>query len=382
METERKPKAELTNLTVKEGSVVDNGDNPEAKVLMIKGSPSIMQRVKDAWSRVRGGVQKSGDEYQEQPRTTAQIIAEDDFRSKFYGLKMAFMRSIHSIMSGAPAEDMGAMLAKSVEEFASAATEMAGKANFTKAEELNTILAELAACTKETDLAKVAGAVEKLEHFEVPDTNTNKGDGKPVEPTTNKETGTMEKKTITLEEAVKGISDPGARALIEAQLKEVETNKAAAQQTNNLLSDLAKRVDAFEKRATDAEAKVQKLEQEKQEGEFLAKAKAFRIPGQTTAEVANTLQAAYAISKEAGEGIEKSFSAMHVAASKSSAIFTAFGKATHDNGEAPTAGQGIEARAAELMKADPKLSKAKAFVKAMDENPGRAHAAINQKAAE
>jgi hypothetical protein len=376
---------ELVNLEVDEGSPVDKGDNPGAKIVLVKNAPGgdgVFARLKGVWDRF---VRKDyGSEMEASlPRTTSQIMAANQFMQDFCTLKMAFIQSIRSIMESAPAESMGPLLKKSVEEFSAGAADLAKAAGITKSAELDAILKDMqdtAAVAEKRD--SFASAVEKLGAYGEPHNSPvpDQGGG-----TTDKEQG-MEKAAITFEAALKGISDPAVKAAIEAELAKAKQPVAApviAAAAPTLSDEVTKRLEKAEKDAAEAKAQVAKLEAERLDGEFLAKAKSFQVPGMDHASVAKTLKDAYGVSADAGKSMEQAYAALTAQVKQSNAIFKSIGRA----GIPPNGGSDasphlqLVAKAAEIQKVDPKMTKEQAYRTAAQQNPGLYRAAINNEPA-
>jgi len=101
------PKAtrRLTELSLSRIDLVDDGDNPRAKVLLYKSRPAAQT------------VLKYDGEGMVLPKTTDEIIAERQTWELWRTAKYAFTDSLGSILAGAPSEERLALLQKSVKEF-------------------------------------------------------------------------------------------------------------------------------------------------------------------------------------------------------------------------------------------------------------------------
>lgn len=387
----KKPTVLLTELELDEKSLVDRGDNPPAKVLTWKGfgGAGVFERLKAAWARITKAdkLEKDGEMYAPVPRTTSEIMAMQEFEEQFCDLRQAFMQSIYSIMQSAPSEEMTALLAKTVQEFNAAATAMVKTSSATKSAELIGLLEKIVASVS-TDSMTFTESIEKLAAvtFETEPTQEPtvpvpaiKGDGAdPV--STNNQGENMSAKAITLEEAVKGITDPAAKAIIQAELAKAAPQKTdaekAAEAEKSLPEDIRKQMSDLRAANAASNERIAKMEAEKREAEMLTKAAKFTIAGKDSAWVAKSLSDAHAVSKEAGEGMESVFAAITAQTLANDKLTKSIGAAGEGAFADNDAHVQLTTKAKELQKADPKLSSAQAYVRAGEMFPALKNAAI------
>ena len=169
--------------------------------------------------------------------------------------------------------------------------------------------------------------------------------------------------SMTLEEVLKALPDD-QRAVVEEALQKQDSptddvNKA------DLPEPLRKRFEEMEKRAEEAE-RLAKAEREAREWEgFQKRAESLPHVGERD-KVAEILKAAYGVSKENGEALEATLKAANEQIEKGR-LFDEMGRdGNRGQSDAMTA---VNKRAEEIRKADPALTEAQAFDKALQENP-------------
>jgi hypothetical protein len=368
----KKPKLELTNLTIKEGSVVDSGDNPEAHVMLMKRDQEISDGV---WTRLKKWASsKMGGEYMAAPRTTAQILAAEAFREEFLKLRMAFVESVQSILELAVPEQIGDLMSKSVAEFSSKASEMSARLEYGKRSELGGIIVEMSDALKDRAAMKrdeFVSAIEKLEKFDFVDGHAGTGGAPSDDLTTNQEEDSHMSTTkkdapaaLTLSAALEKM-DPEARKLVEAELSAA---KPVVDETNK---KLLAAIEAMQ-------AEIAKLREEKSDEEFVTKARKISIPGAKIQEVADVLKTAYGLSKESGEKMERILLAQAAQSNLAAKVLKQYGQATGARSDsAGTAHEQLLAKADDIRKSEPKFTIHQAYAKAMRDNRALATAAID-----
>lgn len=398
---DRRPMFQLEDLTIEEGSLVDKGDNPEAHVMLFKRAEGKKEETvsdekkKTFFEKLKAWVGKT------EPRTTSEILAEDNFREEFFKARMAFMDSVHSILDGADRDQMGPLLQQSVQEFSSIARELTAqmtKAAPDAAKDLSSILDRMVAAVsiqgvndpnEVSKRAEFAGALEDLERFEVPSDVGKAEETKMPEPTSH---------TKSFEELLKGIEDEDTRkAFAAAHTAELEKAKASKPKPpfmddedkeeekdgkkksapSDLPESVQKAMEAMQKQNADLAAKVAKLEDEKAEASFVAKAR--EMAGDVAIDVnelGSILKTAHESDPATAEKLEGMVKGLIAQAAKGQALTDSIGSAGGGRG-APTGPEAeLEKKAEEIRKADPTLSESAAYVKAMDLNPELAAAAI------
>jgi len=350
----KKPKQELKNLTIKEGSVVERGDNPEAHIMIVKNQEDDRTLVRKLWDWVKG-------ESVEKYMTTSEILAEDRFVSEFSKLRNAFRDAVDMSM-WLPMDQMAVNMKKSVDEFTSEANRLMGELEGTApgtAEALKSIIDDLSAGSDTPSAQgreKFAKAFEALESFSMP-----KAPQLATEtPVAQEKEAKMAQVTKSFEEILKGLSE-GDRDTVAAAL----SDSAAA--TEKALKE------AEEARATNKtlEERLDVLEKGQERTRFVALAKEIiGDAGLSVEDTADTLEAAYGVSKEAGDKL----SVILKAASSQAAIDGLTEELGVEGGDAETVGGAsaedqISAIAKKLKEEDPSLSLVQAYNKAADANP-------------
>jgi len=406
---------ELTGLSIEEGSFVDKGDNPEAHIVLTKAYRELSdeQRAKLApatrkylesepakktWlERAKAYFTKSS--HYGEPKTTAQILAEDEFRSKFMNLRFAFTDSVHSILNMPTAQDdeinaMSVMMNQTVQEFADKASELTGeltKRDASAAGELAGILDELARSVSkggDANRGPFAQAMKDLEVFEFPAmTAPTTEDNVPAE----KKTPTLDElvakhgseddqKTLSaaIEAHAKAAAEKAVAEALKAKTmhmdeeekeKEDEKKKAMA---DALPAELRKSFDAMTALMAKQGEQIEKLQEQQTEALYLEKAKDIaKDAGLDLNETANSLRKAYEVSDAIGASIEKQLRALaeQVKLTKQIGAPGAFPV------EKNTGEEKLEQLAKEIQKAEGGTYE-EAYAKAMDRDPDAAREAV------
>ena len=170
-----------------------------------------------------------------------------------------------------------------------------------------------------------------------------------------------EQKPLTADEILKALNDLAA-----ADEQKGEDIPEPIRKSIELLGD---RLEKAEKRAEEAETETKKMRDEQRAREFLAKAAEYEhLPGVVPAEFAPILsKIAKALKNEEWEKLAEILKAADKAIEDGD-LFREIGR-----GESPDAGGSnlvkLNAKAEELRKADPTLTKEQAFTKALKQNP-------------
>lgn len=362
----KKPTHQLTDLVLHEGSLVDKGDNPEAHIRIAKAGGPFAK----LWRWVHAAIRKD-EPALPAPKTTAEVMAADQFAQDFARLKCAFIDSIYSILDVAPSSNMVALLQRSVDEFAAKAQSTLGH----MPSDVSAAIAELkGACGDMESVEKrfaFVTAVQKIDVLEptgpVPALPAAKADE--VE------------KMKTLDEVMAALS-PEDKAVVEAALQanqekpaeEKPAEKPAAEKPAEVeMAKAAPVVDVekadLAKRLEDATNELAKLKDEKVTAEFVKRATEIGLPGQDAAHVGGLLKRAYAASKQLGDDVDAALkSAATHAAAVTAPLFAKVGTPGGDSAGA-TASSKIANLADELRKQNPKLSKHQAEAKVLEQNP-------------
>lgn len=169
---------------------------------------------------------------------------------------------------------------------------------------------------------------------------------------------------------------PGDVTMAEA----TKVEAAAEAVTKADLETLQKRAEDAEKRAVDADARVAKLEESREIGEYITKAQVFKdLPGFTAADFGPVLRkVAHAVSPEEYSKLEGVLKGA-AEAIRSGALFQEIGNAGPADGSAEAQ---LAKSADELRKADPQLTVEQALAKAYRANPElRSQAEADERAA-
>lgn len=333
----------LTQLTVEEGSLVDKGDNPGAEIKLVKrddAGPFLR-----LWKWARGLVAKNDS----MPRTTGQVLAQNDFEAEFGKLKFAFMDAVYSILEAPPSEATATMLRQSVDEFAAKAKALFGGIHPQLSEitdSMHCALEDVAAVEKRVDFVRAVHALDALAYpGQVPVTTGNE----PEEVAMSK----------SVEDVLKSLPEAD-RALVQAAMApkadDVEKAAKAAQE----VAELAKRL-------TDTQAELAKMRDERMAAEFQKRAEALKVPGQDVAQLAEVLKRAHAADPTLCDTIEQVLKAAAAQAEAGGKVlFKSIGTRGTDGGNAESK---IASLASELQKANPKLSKQQAVSEVLKAHP-------------
>jgi organic radical activating enzyme len=368
MPSPRKATSRLVGLTIKEGSLVDNGDNPHAHVVFFKRAPEDEPMPQPATSTTSKGYGY------DQPRTLGQILGAQKFASAIQDLRWAFMDSVSSIMGSSDPTTIAPMMSKSVAEFGAEAEKLVAElksrsgdtTDTAKGARVTEIVAQLKAQTlTEKSIPPDGGApASVLATLALLDDVV----GKASPPATTEKSMPENTKPTALADAIKALPADVAAAIETEKKAAIDAAVAEALKAKQPeVEGVAKQLADFEKRTAAAEAEVAKLRDEKLTESMIAKARDIGIGD--VDETAQTLKSAFAISPEAGAQIEKTLRAAAEQAKHAQKVLTSTA------GSAATFTKGSpEARAEELVdalvKAKPSLTREQAFVEVAREHPG------------
>lgn len=222
---------------IDEVSLVDSPANQLARVLLFKRDEPVT---------------KNDDEADEMPLTTQQILDRNEAQEDWWELQCALSRSVQSIMDEAAPADQPALLERTLREFLSQAEQLIPKVSPSVAKRLTPIVTTLTALAKEgraisTDrLQRLKDALATLEQIIQ--------EGTPAEKEPKMAETDVEKRATAAEARVKEL---------EAQLAKGDPEA------------LAKRVEAAEQRAIQAEAVAKREQELREEREYIAKAQGY-----------------------------------------------------------------------------------------------------------
>jgi len=361
----RKAHTELTDLRMNAASVVDNGDNPEAHVLLLKGQRKGLGGFWDKMKAWAGAAaEKMG-----QPRTVSEILAAQRFDEKFRELRWALYDSVSSIMECADPAVMAATLSRTVAEFSAEAKKLVDAMGSTeKSAEFDALMASMLAgaehVAQHEKRAPFMSVLRQLEAFEFPKAAT-----------TNVTTPEAEPAQGNQEEAAMSIkSNPTAAG--SEQLEAILKRQEALEKQNAELAALVKSQGDANKAL---EEQLASAKRERAEAVFLVKAEKLGVPGFKADVIAGVLKSAYAAGKEQGEATEtviKTLTEQVLAAKLFGAPVGSSGDDEHADEDGMDAHEQLTAIAAKLRKADPKLTEEAAYVKAAEQNPHLAAEAL------
>jgi hypothetical protein len=344
----KKPEVELTNLKLNEFSTVDQGDNPEAHIVMTKrdedadkaghhdgkeptkkpghtmkpeeedkadmgvdgkkpkkGEDKGMGRKKSLWERFSDavGLTRKGPRSVKEilgnaafeagfeeahKRSTSEILQADEMRQGFFKVQMALMQSINEIMMEAEPQEMAPMLSKTVSEFGSEIDNLMseiGKRDEKSALKLTSILDRMsAAVSNEGEMP-----ADKLAAFEDALADLEKDFEFPTE--TSPEVEMTEK----IDNFLKSVTADELEVLRTKLAPADETNKAADEVKTeddvlkSLPPEVAKMITDAQADAAKAKDKADSLEKAAQEAEDIEKARELGVAGADVKDVAKMI---------------------------------------------------------------------------------------------
>lgn len=306
---------------------MDKGANPQAHVVLFKRDekkPGLIQRVKSLFGKAQ---------------TFSEVREAQEARCEWWELVDAFSASVKSIISENP-DNATELMMQSATEFVEAVKPLIPQLEGTDVHlRANGTLTAVEAAIEKGDIAKIADAIQE------PD------EGKEVE------------KHMTLEEILKGLPEE-QRKVIQDELDKLTEKEDPIEQKIDLPEDVRKRIEEAEKRNTELEKRLNEQIEKAEIAEFVKKAETFtNLPNMKPDEFGPVLRN---LSKV--EGYDK-LETVLVAANKAlgeSELFKAKGE---DGGIENGALAKLQAKADELRKSDPKLTREQAFAKAVEDNP-------------
>ena len=340
MAVKRAPKQRITDVKIIEGSLVEEGDNPEAHIAMFKSTDDEDEGVDENTTTKAEMITMPTP-----VKTTSQILAERRFNEEFREVRWAFEDAVSGIMYQAPTAMIGALLEKATSEFQAELDMLLAnvvKVSPSIGESVKATLATMQEATKQEPKVAHKAIVDALETIGA------------IGADKKKETAKMEPKTLA---ELMAVLPAGHQEIVKAALEaagKTVSDEIAAKAAND-----AKEVEALKSR-------LAKLEDERLDAEF--KAKAESIPGVDVEKTKLILKSAFGRSKEEGEALEQTLRALGEQA-KRGVSMKSIGS---DTGVESTSGDNAEEKlksiAAELRKADPNLTEAQAFHKAFKSN--------------
>ena len=424
----KKPEVELTNLKLNEFSTVDQGDNPEAHIVMTKRDEDAdkagkkpeaktghtmkpeeedkadmgvdgkkpkkeedkgMGRKKSLWERFSDavGLTRKGPRtvseilgnaafeagFEEaHKRSTSEILQADEMRQGFFKVQMALMQSINEIMMEAEPQEMAPMLSKTVSEFGSEIDNLMseiGKRDEKSALKLTSILDRMsAAVSNEGEMP-----ADKLAEFEDALADLEKDFEFPHE--TSPEVEMTEK----IDNFLKSVTAEELELLREKVTPAADTTKTADEGTSeddimkSLPPEVAKMVTDAQATAAKALADAEALKAAAQEAEDIEKVREWGIAGANVKDVAKMIGEA----RKNGtlEETEKTLRALAAQAEKGREFLESN---IGSNAQETESSKSIESMAKELMaetnkslgRGERPLTFQQAYVKVLHANPG------------
>ena len=340
-----KKKSRITGMAIVEGSLVDEGDNPEAHIAMFKSGPD------DEEDDVEGepAVKAETINVPLTIKTTSQLLAERRFNEEFCEIRWAYEDAIYAAMS-APTSMIGALVTKSTDEFQAeveALMTTVAKVSPSIAETIKTSFQEIRSTATSTDTKlatkTIANALDTIGAIGAE----------------KKETAKMEPKTLA---ELMALLPAGHQDIVKSALD--AAGKTAADELAVKAASDAKEVEAMK-------ARLAKLEDERLDAEFKAKAEA--IPGVDVEKTKTILKSAFARSKEEGEALEQTLRALGEQAKRGVSVKGIGSDQVIDANDDPE--EKLKSIAADIRKAEPTLTEQQAFLKAFRSNRELANAA-------
>lgn len=351
-----KPRFKLEDLSIDEGSLVDEGDNPEAHIKLFKLAPT---------SKAEAPVFAA--------RTTAEILAERAFSDDFWKLRCAYVDSVQGILAMVEPSQMGGALDRTTSEFTSAVGELiasVGKLSSSFAAKLRGAMEQIkVAAAADPDSGAITKAVAALDGY-APDNMEDNVSQKNATPPALK----------TADEIIAALPDD-QRAAIVAQLDaakaseasaKADAEKARAEVSKAAADEAAVMSAALTKRLADTEATLAKMKDEALTAQFVAKAK--EIGAGPTEDVATLLKSAFGRDPKEGELLERTLRALATQVRKG-ALFSVVGSDSRDG--ATDAEGRLDAEAKKIADAE-KATYAVAYKRACERNPALAREAITK----
>jgi hypothetical protein len=297
------------------------------------------------WSWARGGVRKQ--EHPPEWWTTAQALARHEAGEACYQWRSAFLDSVGSILDAAPEAEKAALLRVSVEQFVTGLSEaLATAAGASAGAEVEAAATKLRQAVA-SDLSGLAKREALAAGVAALDTARVVWHGVKVTPT-------VSDKELTMDQPP---SPPPATLTPEERIAQLEAELAAL------------RAAAEAAKAEAAKAEAAKVEKAKQtEAACLAKAQALAVPGADAAKVAEVLKRV-AADAALTRDVEELFSALSAQVRKAGEVLTSTVGATGAGSDPASPEAKLERLAADVRKANPKITKAAAYVQALEANP-------------
>jgi len=373
---------ELLDLSIHESSFVDDGDNPEAYVRLVK-------RRDESKGAFRTLVEKMGQWVSGGPRTVGEHLVQ----SRLYELKGAFRSAVFDALE-ADIEMMPGLIERATADFIRLSKEVAAETSKSAAlssrakdllDDTLEALEELERTSKAAgfDEEAFAASMALLAPWPVAphesshkqagastssSTEPNRGDDAPPEGT---EMATKENNSAAAAPAP-AASETSQKAAPQASAAELEaTLKSRIDALTERLEATEKRNAETEKRAVEAERAAALLRHEKEATEYVAKARALGIVSDVE-DAASILHGAFKRSQEEGERVEK---VMRVLAAEAAigrkALTSSRGvSANVSNASSADSAEGrLESVAKRLRTEKPTLTAEQAYVEALAAHP-------------
>lgn len=354
-------KTKLKKLQVNSVDLVPAGANPDAHINLFKS-----KEEKPTWERFAEMIKKAFGmdeaDIEAVVREHFSPVNKQRIDNEIWDYTSALRDSFASIMKDCQLDSAGRseMLRKSMDEFTTAMNEVIplwseGQESLQKSLDAETIAQykqmEIEALEERLAVLKAADNEPEDDEPEEPEDGDEPEDDEPENNPVKKE----ENKDMKIN---KSLLTPDEQAQLDAILK-----KAAVEDTVEEEGAVAKTDSEELKKMNDKVAELEKALAMKDMEEV---AKGYAILGKDTAELAKSL---YEM-KQAGDAVYKNFvDALDIAKSnrENSGMFTEVGKSRTESGNGVESQ--IEAKASEIQKADPTLSRVQAIAKAWEQSP-------------
>jgi cell division protein FtsB len=350
---------DLTDLVIKEISLVDDGANPGAHVEIVKSRQGDGGTVLDAirqsplFASIVKGVYAAD---KQDAKTFNEALAEidamrraDEKISAIWRLYDAFMTSLRSIVADKAIDNKKAAIRESAEQFKAALTELAPQI-------VEKALSGGVPDDPDAPATAAAFLQETIMNLEELTKSLEAAEAKLTE---------LEKRATDAEAEVKKLKDDNAAK--DAEIAKLKTPAPTEEDLVKALPEsVRKMVQDSQKQAADALAEVEKMKTQAETTEAIAKARTYGIGD---AAVLGPIMLRIAKGKSTAEDATAIEAVLKAAAAqaKVSPLFKSQGNGGDENGGDPEAL--LKAKAEEIRKANPKLSFAQAYTQATEENP-------------
>lgn len=341
-----RPKNAVSDLSIDEAAMVDDGDNPEAKIVLFKSQDAGAKEMM-GWA----------------PRTTSERLAQRRFMEEFWEVRCAYTDSVSDILYSVPASEMGKLLEQTTAEFEAEVEKLldgVAKAAPGLAKAGRQLVADAVEAAATGDPENITKALEAFGAAP-----QDKEDTMPAPSTKNNPATETPKQAKSLDDVLAALPEE-QRAIVKAKmdadaaaLEEAKASKPAADD-----GDVKAKLADAENRTKALEAEVAQMRDEKATEGFRAKARDIGVGD--VEEITTLLKGAFGRSKEEGDLLEKNLRAMAAQAKKGGALLKVVGSDSSEG--APTESDPLAAKAREIQAAE-KIGFSDAYAKAAERFP-------------